>query len=401
MLEYDATMPKEYSPFTPGQPVPIEFFVGRVSEIKRMQAALEEAMASRLRVGFLVGERGIGKSSLARFVRFLGERDYSALGVHALLGGVNTLEEMVRRVLDRLVKDSLGRTWQGKIEEFLGKHVRQVDMFGVTLEFGASHADLERMVHDFAPVLRRLVARLKPDRKGIFLVLDDINGLAESSDFANWLKSLVDEIATSDEPIPLYLLLVGLEERRQSLIARQLSLARVFDIVEIRPWSEEETADFFEKSFSKVNLTIARDARSSLAQFSGGLPVLAHEIGDATFRADEDGKIDLADATKGILAAADVVGRKHLEPRVFQAIRSDRYRSILRKVAEHAKGINFRRSDVLAHLTSAEQKVFDNFLRRMRELDVVRPDPEQGTGAYRFDNLLHALYLQLEASKAK
>ena len=42
------------------------------------------------------------------------------------------------------------------------------------------------------------------------LVLDDINGLARSDEFANWLKSFVDTVATAKKPLPLFLLLVGL-----------------------------------------------------------------------------------------------------------------------------------------------------------------------------------------------
>ena len=380
--------------------MPVEFFVGRVAEVDRLNSAVAEAAAQRLRVAFLTGERGIGKSSLARFVRYLAERDHQALGLHTFLGGVTSLEEMVRRVFDRLLKESVGRSWQGKVEEFFGNHIRKVGLFGVDLEFGVSGGDLYRMVHDFAPALRRLVERVKEERKVILLILDDINGLATSEPFGNWLKSLVDEIATSEEPLPLCLVLVGLEERRQSLIDRQQSLARVFDIVDIRPWSPDETASFFQNAFAKVNIQVDAAALSVLAQYAGGLPVLAHEIGDAAFRMDEDGKIDFNESVAGVLAAADIVGRKYLEPRVFEAIRSERYRAILRKMVTKQFDVRFKRGDVRKDLDGREVKVLDNFLRRMRTLGVVRPDPEGGPGAYRFDNLLHYLYFRLAAQRA-
>lgn len=98
-------------------------------------------------------------------------------------------------------------------------------------------------MHDFAPALRNLVRELGEQHHGILLVLDDINGLAESADFANWLKSLVDEIATARDPLPLCVLLVGLPERRHSLVTLQPSLARVFDLVEMEPWSDGETRE--------------------------------------------------------------------------------------------------------------------------------------------------------------
>ena len=107
----------------------------------------------------------------------------------------------------------------------------------------------------------------------------------------------------------------------------------VTDSGEIQTWSTDETQEFFQKAFSQVEVSVEPEALSLLSRFAGGLPVLAHEIGDATFKVDKDDKIDKKDALNGGIAAADIVGRKHLEPQVFQAIRSVRYRSILRKIA--------------------------------------------------------------------
>lgn len=241
-------MPKDISsPFTPGLPVPVEFFIGRLNEIERLEKRISTATKGRLQVAFLSGERGIGKSSLASFVKYLSERDHRILGLHTFLGGVTSLEEMVRRVFDRLLKESIGTSWHEKVKRFFGDHIREVGLFGISVEFGAPDQDLKRMVHDFAPALRNLIEKVKDEKKGILLILDDINGLASSDAFANWLKSLVDEISTSQRPLPLCILLVGIEARRQSLIGLQTSLARVFEIVEIQSWNIEETSEFFKR----------------------------------------------------------------------------------------------------------------------------------------------------------
>jgi len=379
----------------------VEFFVGRLSEIEKLKQKSAITVKGKLQVAFLTGERGIGKSSLASFVRFIAEREQDVLSLHTFLGGVSSLEEMARRVFDRLLKESIGKSWENKVKGFFGNHIKQVGLFGISVEFGAPERDLRRIVHDFAPALRNLIEQLRDQKKAILLVLDDINGLASSIEFANWLKSLVDEIATARQPLPLFLLLVGLEERRQSLVSLQPSLARVFDVVEIQTWSKGETEEFFQRAFSQVGVSVKQEALSLLSRFAGGLPVLAHEIGDATFKVDKDDKIDEKDAVNGVIAAADIVGRKHLEPKVYQAIRSERYRSILRKIATMPFDIRFKRSDLPARLNAEEKKVLDNFLRRMRKLDVIRPDPDGGRGAYRFGNHLHYLYFWLEALRAK
>lgn len=394
-------MSREYSPFTPGQPVPVEFFVGRASEVEEVARMVRAAAEGRFSIGFLSGERGIGKSSLASFVRQLCEKEHRVLGVHVFLGGVSELTEMARRTFDRLLKESVDRPWHQKVRRFLGNHVREVGLFGITVGFEAAAPDLQKLVHDFAPSVQRLARELVDTRKAVFLVWDDINGLTASQPFAHWLKSLVDEIATSPERFPLCLLLVGLEERRQALVHLQPSLARVFHLVDVKPWNDDETREFYQRAFASINVQIDPKAMETITSFAGGLPALAHEIGDGVFRVDEDSYIDEDDAFRGVFTAADVIGRKHLEPQIYDALRSERYRRILRKLVREFREPHFKRSDVLERLTKEEEGVFDNFLRRMRQLGAIVPDTDRGQGAYCFVNRLHHLYFRMEAQRAK
>lgn len=393
-------MQPEASPFTPGQPVPIEFFVGRVAEIERLRALVRAAAAGRLRVGFVAGERGIGKSSLVSFVRHLTEREERVAGAHVFLGGVASLSETVRRIFDRLLKDSVEKPWHQKVRELFGRYVKQVGLFGISIELEVPEADLQNLVNGFAAHVRKLLDQLKADRSALLLILDDINGLAGSAEFANWLKSLVDEIATSGNSVSACVLVVGLEERRQQLIRLQPSLARVFDLIEIKPWSDAETRDFFRKAFEGAGVKVEPAALETMVKFSGGLPVLAHEIGDAVWRIASGQVVKAQEARAGVLEAAEILGKKLLEPQVLRAIRSQRYRSILRKLAP-TLGPSFRRADLLKALSADERKVCDNFLNRMRKLNVIIPDLEGGPGSYRFSNQLHALYFTIEAHRAK
>jgi hypothetical protein len=245
-----------------------------------------------------------------------------------------------------------------------------------------------------------VLKKLGDDKKGLFLVLDEIDDLARTKEFALWLKSLVDEIATSREPLPLCIVLVGLESQRQDMIGAHESLARVFEIVDMKTWTESETRLFFEESLGKVGMRVEADALRTLSVFAGGFPVLAQEIGDAAFKGDTDGVIDLKDARAAAWSAAETVGKKLLEPQIYDAMRSPRYRSIFRRIALETNGLSFRRKDVEKGLSAEEKKVFDNFLRKMRDLGVIEPNKEGGPGSYQFRNVLHSLYFFMEARTA-
>lgn len=394
-------MTKEYSPFTPGVPVPIDFFVGRINELKTLVNKAKAACQGRLERAFVYGERGIGKSSLCHMARIIAEKESEILGVHVFLGGVASLQEMTRRIFEKLLKDSIDRPWYEKVKSFLGKHVREVGLFGVNIEFNADEKELNQLINGFASSLRNLIQRLGEEKKGLMIILDDLNGLAGSVEFANWLKSLVDEIATASSPLPLLLVLVGLPERRTQLFQSQPSLTRVFDPIEIKKLSEEETKKFYEQSFSQVQAKIDPDALEMLWRYSGGYPVLAHEIGDAVFKTDSDNHIDSDDALDGILRAADVIGQKYIEPQIYDALKSSKYRSILRKLAKGPFNTQLKRKEAVANLSDEEARSFDNFLQRMKKLGVLVEDPDAGPGSYRFISELHYLFIWLEARRAQ
>lgn len=389
-------MSPESSPFRPGQTVPLEFFVGRREELGYLHGMVRASLQGRFKIGFVTGERGIGKSSAASFLRRLSEREDEVAASHAYLGGVDTLPGLLKATFERVLKDSVDRPWHDRVRALFGDRVRRVGLFGVTLELNLSESDLSAIAGDFVTSMRGLFEQLQ-DRRALLLVLDDINGLASSAAFANWLKSVVDEIGTSDQPLPLCLLFVGLEQRRQELIASQPSLARVFELVDLAPWSQDEALEFYQRAFESAGACVPATLLDRLTAFAGGLPVLAHEIGDAVWRASPSTEIDEGSVIQGIMSAADTVGTKLVEPQIASAMRSGRYRSILRKIAE-APEMSFRRAHIASRLSGAEQRVLDNFLRRMRKLGALELDPEV-RGGYRFPSRLHALYFFMESRR--
>ena len=392
-------MTPESSPFSPGQPVPIEFFVGRLPEIERLRGMVDASTRGRFKIGFVSGERGIGKSSLAAFARRSVEGDFDVAGCHVFLGGVQDHREMLRRTFDRILNESVDKPWHRQLMDLFGDRVSKVGLFGVTLELNLDERDMLAVERDFAASMGRLLESLGEHRKALFLILDDINGLAGSEGFANWLKSTVDEIATSGGELRLCILVVGLEERRRELVENQPSLARVFELIDIAPWSDDEVRQFYSASFGARGAEVSEEGLEMLVRSTGGLPVLAHEIGDAVWRTAKGPDIANSDILPGIFMAADVIGRKLLDPQVFSAIRSERYHSIFGKMAD-LPGTRFLRAQLREFLTDEEAKSLDNFLRRMTALGALERDPET-RGAYRFPNLLHALYFSMESQRRR
>jgi DNA polymerase III delta prime subunit len=391
---------KSMSPFTPGNPVSVELFVGRKNQVIEIIKYVKQASLGKLENVFLIGDRGIGKTSLASFLKYLAVTQIKMLGVHVFLGKVTTLEMMIKHIFEQIIKETKTQGWFDRIKSFFEKYIREIGMFSISVSFEPPKEDLEVLLRKFPEALGTVLEEVKKHNSGLFIVLDDINGLAEKREFADWYKSFVDEVATKYREYPVFIMIIGLPEKRYTLSTLQPSLMRIFRVIEIEKLADEEVKQFLGRAFEQANMEVKPDALNLMAKFSSGLPILMHEIGDATFWIDNDGIIDNQDAYEGIIIAAENVGKKYLDPKVYNAIRSRRYLSILRKLGQPIRR-NFTKRDFGARLNENEKKVFHHFLQRMRKLGVIEIDKEKGVGAYRFANELYPIYIWMESEKAR
>ena len=73
-------MDKRINPFRPNSPVNPGMFVGRVDELNRLEGSMLQTLADQPEHFMITGERGIGKTSLLMYLRFVAEGNYSILG---------------------------------------------------------------------------------------------------------------------------------------------------------------------------------------------------------------------------------------------------------------------------------------------------------------------------------
>lgn len=383
---------KENSPFQPGMPVSPGMFVGRENQIREINRYLKQTVYGRQQSVFLIGDRGLGKTSLASFIMHYAEREYNLLGVHTFLGGVSSLDGLVQKVFEGLLKRSEKESWSKKVRKFFGKNVEEVGLFGVNLKFTPSPNKLGALVNDFPDALRTFLTEIKKERSGLVIILDDINGAMDSGDFANWFKSFSDRVAVEFDNFPVCFLLIGLPYKRDMLFQQQPSLMRIFQILEIERLSNSEIEQFYTQAFSDLSMEVEKDAMTQMVTYCSGLPVMMQEIGDAVFWEDVDQVVDIADALYGTLEASERIGKKYLTPKFYNAVRSERYKSIIDKIGQNFK-MEFTKKEIEKDLTDDEKRVFHNFLRKMKDLEIISQPSELPRGAYRFVNQLYLVYI--------
>ena len=275
------------------------------------------------------------------------------------------------------------------IRGWLAKYIGKQELFGLTLDLAALKRDEPTLSTAFGMLsfLREARERLRDiGVTGLFLVLDEINGVTGDPQFAHFIKGMVDANAMTKEPLPLLLMLCGVEERRREMIQSHQPIDRIFDIIEIERLTAEEMREFFEKAFGSVQMTVAPEAMSSLAHYSAGFPKIMHMVGDAAYWIDNDGIIDPKDASLAVVLAAEDVGKKYVDQQVYKALQSADYRSILAKIGKIGPpdGLTFTRKQVESGLTESEKRKFDNFLQKMKRLNVIRSGDVRGEYVFTF-----------------
>jgi len=399
-------MEKGQSPFYPGQPVPVELFVGREREISHiLTRGVGQVERGKPVAVYVQGDYGIGKSSIARYLQFLAAEKHGLVPVNVSLSLSKTIEDLATSIVEGVLYSGAIHSSRGeRLRQWLARYIGKQDLFGFTINLEALRKDAPQLasVHGILAFLRETVEKAKekePGTTGVFLVLDEINGLAGQQWFAQLLKGLVDTNALAEKPLPLLLMLCGTQERRRQLIEGHQPVERIFDIVEIERMSESEMREFFQRAFDSVGLVVSDDGMKVMTLYAAGFPKLMHLIGDWAYWTASDPVIDNKVALQAVINAADDFGKKYVDQQVVAALRSQDYRSILSKIADAGLGDGFSRGDIEKTLDESERGKLGNFLQKMKQLGVLRSGDARGECI--FNVRLVRLYLFLKNAEMR
>lgn len=261
---------KNMSPFSPGKPVPVELFVGRQEQIRRiMDRGVGQVTGGKPMAMFIEGDYGIGKSSIAQFAAWLAGRDKKVFGIYAPLGGAQDLKDIAYIILQHTVRAGIfDQTKWEALKNYLARYINtaQASLFGfdLNINFDALKAAAPNLASPFGLLgfLGDVFGRIEPQgAKGIMLILDEINGVASNPEFARFLKSLWDSNAVATgataKQLPLLLIMCGTKDRRIEMMRQHEPVERIFDLVQIESLSRNEMEDFFKRAFASAQMQIS------------------------------------------------------------------------------------------------------------------------------------------------
>ena len=239
------------SPFEPGHHVSPDNFKGRSEDITKIMRYLPKIINKGIPEHFFViGKRGMGKTSFVKYVANKVEEDFHMLPIYVNNEGRDDIEDLIQLLLESMFKE-LDKTKKGKkiIEEFIG-NINEIKLPGIGISLDNRKDFVKNVKNNFADFLLNISNSLK-DNNGIFLIIDDINGLSKTSEFPNWYKGLSETIDFSDNNVPIAFTLVSYRENFNKLTELNPSFSRIFHLIDIDHLDDDDIRTFFIDNFKK------------------------------------------------------------------------------------------------------------------------------------------------------
>lgn len=283
--------------FTPAKPISkIEHLYGR----ERKRKEIERAFASPGKHLFVYGDRGVGKTSMARTTAALRagvdakEVPFVSCDKGASFFDMATnINKEILRIYPRLI-DNL--KVEAKIDAKFFKLTGSKEIIGNTAGSGST-------VHEACDTLRILTKGLSE----CIVIVDEFDQIASDAD-KKYFADLIKQV--SDREIPIRFMLTGIGRSLEELIGVHLSTDRYVAPIGLEPIPHDARWAILQKAADAIGVQLDRDAVIRIGQISDGFPYYIHLIGEKIFWAAFDSpaiisKIDDSIYTEGLRQAIE------------------------------------------------------------------------------------------------
>jgi len=393
---------ERFNPFTPNSPAHSGMFVGRGSVLRAFDKALAQTAGSNPTHLLILGERGIGKTSLLNVAQMFsrGEMKWDDDTKHDFLTVRLALTENIcladfvitfKKAIEREVqKDNPDIALVQKVWGF----VSRLEIAGVSLRREESEKNETQIIQDAAYSLVDTIKVLRDgqalkQKQGVVVLIDEADKASRDLHLGSFLKNLTEMLKAETQNHVLFIL-TGLPNLRDVLAESHESSLRLFTEYSLEPLNEEETGKVIKRGLDEVagkiqshNITIDSKAIRAAYVYSEGYPHFVQQIGYSAFDVDTDNKISEEDVKKGFFmenGGLEQIGERYYSRLFYKEISTESQRNILEIMSENWN--NWTKREDIKNKFKGKEKDMDNGLKALRSKNIIIP--REGTkGQYR------------------
>lgn len=392
-------------------------FVGRQPELLALEASLLQTRVGRPKNFMITGERGIGKTSLLDYIRYVAggkikchttAESLRYLIISADIEPGTTQETLIRRIERelhrRLSESEKARTFMRDAWSF----IQRLDAGGLSIS-AAAREDPEVARDEFAYSIARTVERVTGDDasslfgsqyEAVLLLMDECDKGSSALELGALLKLLLERVQRHGCS-KFMVGLAGLDNLRDVLHASHESSLRIFDEIKLGRLRNSEVEDAITICLKDANeqntmkTTVDEGGTARLLSLSEGYPHFIQQLGYCAFEQDDDGVITEDDVMHGAVGtggAIELIGDRYYREGFYHKIQEESYRRVLRIMAEELDGW-VTKAEIRARF-SGKTTTLDNAIHALRTRGIIQ-SKEGERGVYRLQHRAFAYWIKL------
>jgi Cdc6-like AAA superfamily ATPase len=403
----ESLMPGKYNPFRPNSVVTPGMFCGRFEEITTIDTSLSQTKHGNPQHFIILGERGIGKSSLflvecmvatGSLDTFFGDK-LNFIVVNITLDVSDTFYTIIKKIMGEFRRQLARRDKLKSIALAAWDFISRVEAAGVRVRGQDRTPDESELLgllqNDFVKVL----TSLGDEADGILLLIDEADKPPVSANLGLLCKLLTEHL-TRNNCDHLLIGLAGLPSLVETLRGSHESSPRLFTSLDLKPLEPNEREKVIERGCKEANeknskeTTITDEAKAMLSKISEGYPHFLQEFAYCAFENDNDYTVDSADVQESLFkenGAFDQLGKKYFD-QYYRTPGSDDYRTVLDTMSYH--GDEWVQRSQIIEESKLKASTVDNALRTLKGHDIIIQNPLR-SGQYKLPTQSFAVWLQV------
>ncbi len=326
------------NPFNPSGPVNPRYFAGRSAVIQELSNRLKSTIDGTPQHSAIMGERGIGKTSVLRKVQEIAHEKRCIVARVDLYPNIADLEHLLLLLHEELRNScltyysALGKGFEA-IRTFLENYSVALPVYGG----GIQRMQQKSLETTFRGRLLEIWSKVQHRAAAVVLMVDEAEGLMQVAGALEYLRNTFSRLNEEDA---LYCLVISGKTNFFHVAAEIFSpLERFFRPITLNLLSEDEVIELLDRSTTGTGIIFDDDVKKDIFGISEGQPYVVQIFGYILFEYASSSGVKRIDRRQFRMAYDRVL--QMLETQIFdrrftEGVGQSKHKlQILKKLAQH------------------------------------------------------------------